>query len=335
MAGLDTEFRPSQFDEFHGNREIINSVLRILKNYKSNDRKNLPQAFLISGISGIGKTTLARIMSIELGVLDKESYADSSFNFTEYNTSDFRGIDLIRSIRQSLNLSPVGSPFRIWLLDECHRLTPEAQDGLLKCIEEPPRHAIFILATTNPEKLHKMLLRRCFQIELKGLDMETMESYAKSILKKVGIKSEIQSYIAGSISKIANGSPGVAIKYIERLQHGNQKKLSDKKYIAKLLATSTDIIEEQCINLCRALINTKTSWESVAKILYGLRESKEDPEGIRRAILGYCDSILLKKDHGRAGMLKLCFQSSQCNTWMDGFGAIITSSYAVFIQDED
>lgn len=320
MSGLDTEFRPKYFEEIKGNNQIILELIRLIKNPK------IPSSFLLTGPSGCGKTTIARIIASSL-------LKDISLNFKEYNASHFSGIDLIRSIEQSVNMTPIGNKekYRIWFFDECHRLTSNAQDCILKLLEDPPQHCIFILATAEPSKLNKMILRRCYRLDLKSLDENELKDYVIGVLRRLNIKP--LRYITKSIIDKSNGSPGFAIKQIEKINLIDRSKIEDRDYILSLLETNDEIIEIQCIDLCRTLINKKSSWMDVAKILRKLKDSNEDSEKIRRAILGYCDSCLLGNDIARAGLIKMCFQANQCNTYMDGFGAIITSAYGIFISE--
>lgn len=119
MAGLYQAYRPRTFDEVVGNKEAI----RTLESFIKRDISEVPHAFLFSGPSGCGKTTLARILAKKLGCSDA--------NFVEIDSADFRGIDTIREIRRQMRLAPVGGgSCRVWLIDECHKLTGDAQSAL-------------------------------------------------------------------------------------------------------------------------------------------------------------------------------------------------------------
>src|SRR5690606_3369465 len=108
---------------------------------------DIPHAMLFTGPSGCGKTTLARILRVKLRCSDND--------FQEINAADFRGIDSIRSMRQQVGAAPLGGDSRIWLIDEAHSMTADAQNAFLKLLEDTPRHVYFFLATTDPQKLKK------------------------------------------------------------------------------------------------------------------------------------------------------------------------------------
>lgn len=298
---LHTEYRPETLDDFIGNSALVESLKSLLDN-----KKKLPHSFLFIGNAGCGKTTLARIMarSLECAPLDLK----------ELNAADFRGIDSIRDVVRKMRLNPLsGSKSRVWILDECHKLTNDAQNALLKALEEPPPHVYFFLCTTDPQNLLKTIKSRCSIYEVSPLNEKHIKYLITSISKKEKIK--ISDEVVDSIVKKSQGIPRNAL-----IMLGQLVGLSDKHALKTI--ESYNELESQVIDLCRALMN-KEKWTKVSSIIKGL--NKSEPEEIRRAVLGYCSQALLNNNpqayivmncfnepffnNGRPGLVMACYES--------------------------
>jgi len=127
MSPLHIDYRPKTLKEMEGNRSTVDSLQAVLSR-----ESDIPHAFLFSGSAGCGKTSLGRIVASELGCAPAD--------FREIDTADFRGIDTIREIKNQARLKPLAGKVRVWLLDEFHKSTADAQNALLKILEEPPSH---------------------------------------------------------------------------------------------------------------------------------------------------------------------------------------------------
>jgi len=136
---LYRKYRPTKFSQVLGQREAIATLANMGK------RRAVPHCLLFTGPSGVGKTTLIRILREKLGCKEHD--------YVEINAAEARGIDTIRDIQRRLTLSPLSGRCRVWAIDECHRLTTDAQSALLKILEDTPPTAYFMLATTEPNKL--------------------------------------------------------------------------------------------------------------------------------------------------------------------------------------
>ena len=156
------KYRPDNLEDFIGGREAISTLKTMLS-----DTEKCPHVFLFQGPTGCGKTTLARIIASELKCTGDD--------LKEIDTADFRGIDTARDIRKKLQFKPMESPCRIWIIDECHKMTPDAQNALLKTLEECPDHVYFILCTTEPQKLIKTIVGRCSVFSVNVLSSEPLK----------------------------------------------------------------------------------------------------------------------------------------------------------------
>src|SRR4051812_6833369 len=143
---LYRKYRPKKFDDVIGQEAIVSALQNALKS----DR--VAHSYIFAGSRGTGKTTLARIFASALGVSQNDLY--------EIDAASNRNIDDIRAIRDAVSTLPFDSKFKIYLLDEVHMLTKESWNALLKTLEEPPSHVIFIMATTELEKIPGTILSR-------------------------------------------------------------------------------------------------------------------------------------------------------------------------------
>lgn len=275
-TSLSTKYRPILWKQFYGNQKTVASLRSIL------GKKECPHTLLFVGPSGCGKTTLARIVSKKLKC--------SSFDFIENNAADFRGIDSVRDIIRQMSLAPMEGNCRVWLLDECHQLSKDAQHALLKALEDTPSHVYFLLATTDPSKLLPTIKTRCVQFEVKPLTEEEILSLLKEVCKKE--KTDVPQEVLEQIGEDSFGSPRMALSILNKIIGLKKEEMLET---AKLHAEN----QNESIELCRALIGKK-SWKEIAKILSNL---EQDPEQVRRAILGYAQAVLLKSGQERAYLI--------------------------------
>ena len=299
---LYLKYRPQGLSDFVGNRNTI----EILESILQKPHNEFPHAFLFAGPSGCGKTTLARIMAKKLGCSDND--------YKEVDSADFRGIDTIREMRRQMSLRPLSGPCRVWLLDECHKLSGDAQAALLKVLEDTPRHVYLMLATTDPQKLLKTITNRCTQFDMESLSKRRMMKLLKTIMKKE--KKQILDEVLEQITKDSFGSPRAALVILDQIINLPIEKMMHA-------VKKAEIKESQIIDLCRALLK-REKWPEITKILKGLRD--QDPEQIRRAVLGYCSTVLLEGDNPNAFLIMDCFQAP---TYDIGWAKIIMSCYEI------
>lgn len=183
-------YRPQQFSEVHGQEQVTDTLRAAIKN------KKIAHAYLFSGGRGTGKTTVARILARELGVTDKDLY--------EIDAASNTGVDNIRELREGVHMVPFESPYKFYIIDEAHMLSKSAWNALLKTIEEPPAHAIFVLATTERDKVPDTIQSRCEIYTFKQPTRELLTQIVTTVAKQEGYTLERAA--AELIALLAEGS---------------------------------------------------------------------------------------------------------------------------------
>ena len=280
---LYLKYRPAALDEIKGNQDTVTALEQYLKN-----PKECPHVFLLHGPKGTGKTTIARIIADRLGCKGND--------LKELNIADFRGIDTSREICQHAMYKPMQGACRVWILDEFHRSTKDAQSALLKIFEDTPAHVYFILCTTNPEDLLTTVKDRCTTFQMKPLTESQMKGLLRRILHEEN--ETIPDEVYEQIAQDSLGHPRNALQILDQvLQVPMERRVE--------VARQTAVLVSESIALCRALMEA-AGWKKVRNILTGLKD--QDPEAIRRQVLGYCTNTLLRSDENdQAGLIMETF----------------------------
>ncbi len=208
---LALKWRPSLFEEVVAQEHVT----RTLQNAISSGR--IANAYLFSGPRGVGKTTTARIFAKALNCKEGptptpcnkctnclEIAAGRSMDVIEIDGASNRGIDEIRNLRENIRYAPTNSRYKIYIVDEVHMLTTEAFNALLKTLEEPPEHVVFIFATTEPHKVPATILSRCQRFDFKRIPLQVIIEHLKFICADEKIEIDEESLLV--IGKKADGS---------------------------------------------------------------------------------------------------------------------------------
>ncbi|MEE9315925.1 MAG: DNA polymerase III subunit gamma/tau [bacterium] len=202
---LALKYRPQTFDEIVGQEHVSKTLKNAITSGK------VAHAYLFSGPRGIGKTTTARILAKALNCKQGptpqpcnkctscvEIVRGSSLDVLEIDGASNRGIDEIRALRENVKFAPVSSQYKIYIIDEAHQITHDAFNALLKTLEEPPRHVIFMLATTQPEKIPPTILSRCQRFSFKLIPQKKIFDRLNYIVgkEKLKIEKEVLDLIA-------------------------------------------------------------------------------------------------------------------------------------------
>lgn len=199
---LYRQYRPGSFDEARRGQPSVVTVLE-----KAVKNKKIAHAYLFAGGRGTGKTSIARILARKIGVTDKDLY--------EIDAASNRGIDDIRQLREGVYAMPFESPYKLYLIDEAHMLTKEAWNALLKTIEEPPPHAIFILATTDRDRVPETIQSRCEVYVFKQPSRAMLAEHVAEVAKSEGYTLEKSA--AQLIALLAEGSFRDALSILQKV----------------------------------------------------------------------------------------------------------------------
>jgi len=216
------KYRPKDFSGLYGQKQ----VKTLLENAIEKD--SVSHAYIFSGPRGTGKTTVARILAKRLNCENPNDFepcnecsqciniaAGNHMDVIEMDAASNRGIDDFRSIRDKVSYKPAEGKYKIYIIDEVHMLTTEAFNAILKTLEEPPEHAVFVLATTNPEKIPDTIISRCQLVPFRNLSPDDLESFMEYIADKEGFK--ISEEALKTISDYSKGGMRDALVLLEQV----------------------------------------------------------------------------------------------------------------------
>jgi len=230
-TALYRKWRPKDFDDVVGQ----DAIARTLKNQILSGR--IAHAYLFCGTRGTGKTSMAKIMARAVNCQNPQNgnpcnqcencleiLKDASINVVEMDAASYNGVDNIREIKERLNYPPTSGKYKVFIIDEVHMLSQAAFNAFLKTLEEPPAHAIFILATTEKHKIIPTILSRCQIYDFKRITIEDIQNHLKKIAEKEGIAYEDDALFL--IAQKADGALRDALSIFDRLTTFSQKNIT-------------------------------------------------------------------------------------------------------------
>lgn len=269
---LYRKYRPGNFDEVLGQDHIV----KVLKG--SISLGNISHSYLFFGSRGTGKTSVARIVASELGVSTEDTF--------EIDAASNRGIDDIRSLRDGVNTLPFNSKYKIYIIDEVHMLTKEAWNALLKTLEEPPKHVIFILATTEIDKVPDTIVSRCQVFTFKKPNISVLKEMISGVLKKE--KFKIDEAGIELISLLGDGSFRDTYGVLQKVMSFSK----DQKIDLKEIETVTGAPNGKLVNdLLEAVV--KSDGDGGVETIKKLEEGNIDVEVFLKIFLARLRTALL------------------------------------------
>ena len=309
---LYRKYRPVEFEQIVGQNHIIKTLNNTVKQDK------IGHAYLFCGSRGTGKTSVARIFArlINCENLKDGQFCNDCFVCNTQNTDEIpdiieidaasnNGVDEIREIKNKASLAPVLCKYKVYIIDEVHMLSTGAFNALLKTLEEPPSHVVFVLATTEPHKIPTTIISRCQRFDFKKIAAEDIQSKLKEIAKEE--KITIDEHCLKEISKLSDGSLRDAIGLLDQIFSFSNEKISIEKLYDLVgmmqLSKIFELIEGIFVNNIDLLISTyeemvengrdfEKATEKIFEILVNLMIYKNAPKYILSKDLFYIDDLL-------------------------------------------
>ena len=267
---LYRKYRPKNFDSVVGQDVIVQTLKNSIKNNKIN------HAYIFFGPRGVGKTSIAKIFARTVNC-DKQdgnicdecdkcisSKSNECLDIIEIDAASNNGVDEIRELRDKVNLVPSELKYKVYIIDEVHMLTIQAFNALLKTLEEPPAHVIFILATTDPQKVPETIISRCQCFSFDRISSKNIVLNLENICKKENI--EVDKETLESIAEMSNGGMRDSIGMLDKLfaYCGNKITYEDFIKVNKIVSTKEvdNFIELVYENNINAVIGKIDEWNS-------------------------------------------------------------------------
>lgn len=280
MKSLYRRYRPTKLADVVGQPQVTEPLVKSLKQHK------ISHAYLFIGPRGCGKTSVARILAHEINDF-KYEIEDDYIDIIEIDGASNRGIDNIRELREKAAIAPTSGKYKVYIIDEVHMLTKEAFNALLKTLEEPPAHVVFIMATTDAYKVPVTITSRAQTYTFKLADHKTMFDFLKSVISKEKIK--IADDAIDVIIKRGGGSFRDTLSLLDQISSMSEETITKELILKALGLPEDELIDKllfaylsQDINSIREnlknLLNSGIKAETIAEELINTIISDPKPE---------------------------------------------------------
>ncbi len=297
---LYRKWRPRTFSEVVGQKHISVPLKRAI------EQDRLAHAYLFSGPRGTGKTSMAKILSKAVNCehpLDanpcnecqncKEINSGASLDVYEIDAASNRGIEEIRALKESVRTLPSTCRKKVYIIDEVHMLTKEAFNALLKTLEEPPAHVLFILATTEPEKIPLTILSRCQRYEFHRISVEDIKQHLLHIAKESNLP--LTDDAADLIAVRADGGLRDALSLLDQCSSASEKDTLDAATVYDLLGLTG---KDQIISLSHHIFQGKSG--EALTLFYDILQNGKEPAAILRDLLEHLRNLMICRINPKA-----------------------------------
>lgn len=265
---LYRKYRPSTFDEVIGQKHITQTLINQIKMDK------ISHAYLFTGSRGTGKTSSAKIFARAINCTNPQNgspckecdvckgLADNNIDILEIDAASNNGVDEIRDLREMVKYPPVVGKYKVYIIDEVHMLSSSAFNALLKTLEEPPSHTVFILATTEVHKLPATILSRCLRFDFKLVSLDDLMELLRKVLSSENIKFDEQSI--NIIARAGEGSVRDTLSIADRCVSFSGSELTSEKVISVLGVSKKEILIQIASSVLKKQIGaTLTSLDEI------------------------------------------------------------------------